>query len=679
MGNQMRYLSKPVTDCYFETGADKTYSYTAASMQGWRKYQEDRFVCIPDFYEDCSFFGVYDGHGGSEIAEFLKQRLHLEILDSLRTQDDIELALHLGFLSCDASIMEPENIAELNDMVEEENRGTALQILKNQKSLEAAMSQVGEDQSYIAGPSAKPTFTENLFNAGSSAGAVMQQFFQNIAGPSQESISSKQDSEEMMEVERPLHYLLSDDIEPSDPEDEDYNIEEDEESSSTESEEETNCISTEEFLSSEPGYLSGSTATVAIIRQNRIYVANVGDSRCVLSRKGQAIDMSLDHKPDDPEEQARIIGAGGSVSEDGRVDNCLNLSRAFGDFKFKGDSFVPSQQCITSEPFIKSVDIEKDDDFLIIASDGIWNSMSSQEVVDYINIRLQTGDSDLKDICEEMFKFTLASDKDNDGTGCDNMCCIIIKFGNKGDSSFIYKACVSNEVMSSDGSLKQEGKNVNAPTSGSDDQITTNISEKTSPVDEKNSQDSHLTAWCPKQSLQHLVNSHWIDFSLRQEKCGENLIVKLILIDEVKKRFANHENNAIKITSDFSQSDMQHSVCSLKQKEALNLKENLETSVSPLLEDMASCKKDQGLEKPLKLAYLRDLDFANSYVEQIVYYFKNTQFKEVFPGLQINNTVNLADSNCKICLPISSEKQYLCNKYTSNIFNNIGHLITVRC
>ncbi|CAL1269715.1 unnamed protein product [Larinioides sclopetarius] len=671
MGNQMRYLSKPVTDCSFETGAGKTYSYTAASMQGWRKYQEDRFVCIPDFYEDCSFFGVYDGHGGSEIAEFLKQRLHLEVLDSLRTQDDIELALHLGFLSCDASIMEPENIAELNDMVEEENRGTALQILKNQKSLEAAMSQAGEDQSYIAGPSAKPTFTENLFNAGSSAGAVMQHFFQNIAGPSQESKSSKQDGEEMMEIERPLHYLLSDDIEPSDPEDEDYNIEEDEESSSTESEEETNCISTEEFLSSEPGYLSGSTATVAIVRLNRIYVANVGDSRCVLSRKGQAIDMSLDHKPDDPEEQARIIGAGGSVSEDGRVDNCLNLSRAFGDFKFKGDSFVPSQQCITAEPFIKSVDIEKDDDFLIIASDGIWNSMSSQEVVDYINIRIQAGDCDLKDICEEMFKFTLASDKDNDGTGCDNMCCIIIRFGNKGDS-FIYKACVSNKVISSDDSLKQEGKDTNAPISGSTDQTTTNVSEKPS-IDEKNSQDSHLTTQCPD----HLVNLPWIDFSSQKEKCSEYLIVKLsILIDEVKKRFTKHASNVTNITSNFSQSGLVHF---LRQKESFNLKENLETTVHSILEDISFCKKEQSLEKSLKLAYLKDLDFANSYVEQIAHHFKNTQFNEVFPGLQKINTVNLANDICKICLPISSEKQYLCNKYTSNIFNNTGHLITARC
>ncbi|KAF8785726.1 Protein phosphatase 2C 1 like protein [Argiope bruennichi] len=217
MGNQMRLLSKPETDCEFESGTGKAFTYTAAAMQGWRKYQEDRYVCIPDFYDGCSFFGVFDGHGGSEVAEFLKRRLHLEIQDSLQSEFDIELALHSGFLSCDASLREPANIAELNDLVEEENRG-ALQILRNQESVDADMSEAAEEQ---AGPSGGSTSTENLYNAGS--GAVNQVFFQGIIpSSSPENENSQQDADEMMQVERPLHYLLSDDIEPSDPGDEDY-------------------------------------------------------------------------------------------------------------------------------------------------------------------------------------------------------------------------------------------------------------------------------------------------------------------------------------------------------------------------------------------------------------------------------------------------------------------------
>ena len=60
-------------------------------------------------------------------------------------------------------------------------------------------------------------------------------------------------------------------------------------------------------------------------------MANVGDSRCVVSRSGKAVDMSLDHKPEDEIETRRIEKAGGKVTRDGRVNGGLNLSRAFGE------------------------------------------------------------------------------------------------------------------------------------------------------------------------------------------------------------------------------------------------------------------------------------------------------------------------------------------------------------
>lgn len=59
-------------------------------------------------------------------------------------------------------------------------------------------------------------------------------------------------------------------------------------------------------------------------------MANAGDSRCVVSEKGKAIDMSYDHKPEDEVELARIKNAGGKVTMDGRVNGGLNLSRAIG-------------------------------------------------------------------------------------------------------------------------------------------------------------------------------------------------------------------------------------------------------------------------------------------------------------------------------------------------------------
>ena len=75
---------------------------------------------------------------------------------------------------------------------------------------------------------------------------------------------------------------------------------------------------------------SGCTAVVALLRGNELYVANAGDSRCVLCRNGKAIDMSVDHKPEDEIERNRINKAGGRITMDGRVNGGLNLSRAIG-------------------------------------------------------------------------------------------------------------------------------------------------------------------------------------------------------------------------------------------------------------------------------------------------------------------------------------------------------------
>ncbi len=84
------------------------------------------------------------------------------------------------------------------------------------------------------------------------------------------------------------------------------------------------------YFSQQPGFDSGCTAVVALIHGDDLYVANAGDSRCVVSKNGVAVDMSEDHKPEDPAEFERITKAGGKVTADGRVNGGLNLSRAIG-------------------------------------------------------------------------------------------------------------------------------------------------------------------------------------------------------------------------------------------------------------------------------------------------------------------------------------------------------------
>ena len=82
------------------------------------------------------------------------------------------------------------------------------------------------------------------------------------------------------------------------------------------------------------GPAAGCTAVVAVVRGKDLYVANAGDSRCVLCHGELTKALTRDHKPTNPEEEKRINEAGGFVTE-GRVNGCLNLSRAIGDMNYK--------------------------------------------------------------------------------------------------------------------------------------------------------------------------------------------------------------------------------------------------------------------------------------------------------------------------------------------------------
>jgi protein phosphatase 1G len=207
-----------------------------------------------------------------------------------------------------------------------------------------------------------------------------------------------------------------------DAEDEDDDDDEDEDGDAEE-------LEPEMGFGEEPGADSGCTAVVALLHNNELYVANAGDSRCVLCRAGKAIEMSIDHKPEDTIEQDRIHKAGGRVTCDGRVNGGLNLSRAIGDHTYKKNSAISDRdQMITALPDVKSITLDDSDEFMVLACDGIWNVMSSQDVVDFVRARIQAGTAKLSAICEEMFEFCLAPDTSGDGTGCDNMTCVIVSF-----------------------------------------------------------------------------------------------------------------------------------------------------------------------------------------------------------------------------------------------------------
>jgi serine/threonine protein phosphatase PrpC len=171
----------------------------------------------------------------------------------------------------------------------------------------------------------------------------------------------------------------------------------------------------------------GCTAVVALIQGNTIYVANAGDSRCVLGHSGKAVDMSMDHKPDLPEENARIRAAGGCVI-DGRVNGNINLSRSLGDLEYKNVPSIPvERQAVTSMPDVKRLELTSEDHFIALCCDGIWDILTSQNCVDFIYERLHS--KPLKQIAEEVCDRCLAhSTGEFEGRGCDNMTVVLVAF-----------------------------------------------------------------------------------------------------------------------------------------------------------------------------------------------------------------------------------------------------------
>lgn len=104
------------------------------------------------------------------------------------------------------------------------------------------------------------------------------------------------------------------------------------------------------------------------------------------------------------------------------------MSRSIGDLKYKIDKKIgPEAQIITAEPDVTRHTLSPDDEFIVMACDGVWDCMTSQEVVDYVRDSLKRGMKH-STICNEIFDKCIAVDpKTTAGIGGDNMSCIIIE------------------------------------------------------------------------------------------------------------------------------------------------------------------------------------------------------------------------------------------------------------
>nr|KJB29101.1 hypothetical protein B456_005G084400 [Gossypium raimondii] len=167
-----------------------------------------------------------------------------------------------------------------------------------------------------------------------------------------------------------------------------------------------------DYLNEEKGQQkdAGSTASTAVLLGDRLLVANVGDSRVVASRAGSAVPLSIDHKPDRSDERLRIEDAGGFIIWAGtwRVGGILAVSRAFGDKLLK--------PYVVAEPEIQEEEIDGVD-FIIIASDGLWNVLSNEDAV-----ALVQHITDAEAAARKLIKEAYARGSS------DNITCVVVRF-----------------------------------------------------------------------------------------------------------------------------------------------------------------------------------------------------------------------------------------------------------
>ncbi|KAL1547099.1 protein-serine/threonine phosphatase [Salvia divinorum] len=163
---------------------------------------------------------------------------------------------------------------------------------------------------------------------------------------------------------------------------------------------------------------SGTTVLTAFISGRKMIVANAGDCRAVLGKRGRAIEMSKDHKPNHTSERIRIEKLGGAIY-DGYLNGQLSVSRALGDWHMKEPKGSASP--LSADPELQEVLLTEDDEFLILGCDGLWEVMTSQCAVTMVRRELMLHND--PELCSrELVREALKRNT------CDNLTVVVICF-----------------------------------------------------------------------------------------------------------------------------------------------------------------------------------------------------------------------------------------------------------
>ena len=153
----------------------------------------------------------------------------------------------------------------------------------------------------------------------------------------------------------------------------------------------------------------GNTATVVYINDKKLYCGNVGDSSAVIVYNEEVMKITYNDRCDDAEEKNRILKAGGKIINK-KLNDILCVTRAIGDFDLK-------QKGLINIPHLYRREITYSDKYVIIASDGIWDVVTNEMILNIIH-----SCKNCNDICGKITNIAI-----NLGSH-DNISCIVISF-----------------------------------------------------------------------------------------------------------------------------------------------------------------------------------------------------------------------------------------------------------
>lgn len=348
------------------------YSVGIHDDRGQRRTMEDAYSFIVDFarVRGQGYFAIFDGHAGKHAAEWCGNHFHEQLLNELVKHPDLPIpdVLNHTFHAVDISI------GELASQNEKMHSGcTAVTAFLRLEDAQGKQSFLGDESinallSETPERDGEPPYPTPKSSSKTSPSGSPRSSSPTSGHSKKRSLILQKGSDVVSAIKSIASSSSSNQVDP-------------------EPEPEHSSPLRSEAIIPPPGL------------RRVLYTANAGDARAVLCRGGKAVRLTYDHKGTDKQEAQRIINAGGFVMS-GRVNGVLAVTRSLGDSSMK--------DFVVGSPYTTETELGDDDEFLILACDGLWDAATDQKAVDLVRNIM-----DPQEASRQLVEYALQESTDN--------------------------------------------------------------------------------------------------------------------------------------------------------------------------------------------------------------------------------------------------------------------------